>query len=310
MVVGPRPAQLVDHRQVRLHVVGNAVREQHLIDRAVGAALTAGAVVRHHDHHGVLALPGFLQVVEQPADVVVGVRQESRVDLGHPREQPLLLRRQSVPRPGDIQRRERLPLGPLAGLRGADRVDRRQFGIRRDNPHLLLPRQGLLPHRLITGVEAALELVGPFLRDMVRRVGRAGRVVQEERLVRRDRLRVRDELDRLVGDVVGEVVTLGRKLGLVHRVVVVHQVRVPLVGLRAEEPVEPLKPAAGGPVPPGGGEVHLHRRAQVPLAHHVGVPAAARPGSPASMPFSGGMVPLAFGNPTAASVMQAIELRV
>src|ERR1700689_12413 len=29
-----------------------------------------------------------------------------------------------------------------------------------------------------------------------------------------------------------------------------------------------------------------------------------------SMPFSGGMVPLAFGNPTAASVMQAIEFRV
>ena len=28
------------------------------------------------------------------------------------------------------------------------------------------------------------------------------------------------------------------------------------------------------------------------------------------MPFSGGMVPLAFGKPTAASVMQAIELRV
>ena len=29
-----------------------------------------------------------------------------------------------------------------------------------------------------------------------------------------------------------------------------------------------------------------------------------------SMPFSGGMVPLAQGNPTAASVMHAIELRV
>ena len=28
------------------------------------------------------------------------------------------------------------------------------------------------------------------------------------------------------------------------------------------------------------------------------------------MPFSGGIVPLAFGNPTAASVMHAIELRV
>ena len=28
------------------------------------------------------------------------------------------------------------------------------------------------------------------------------------------------------------------------------------------------------------------------------------------MPFSGGIVPLAFGNPTAASVIHAIELRV
>jgi hypothetical protein len=28
------------------------------------------------------------------------------------------------------------------------------------------------------------------------------------------------------------------------------------------------------------------------------------------MPFSGGIVPLAFGKPTAASVMQAIEFRV
>jgi hypothetical protein len=39
-------------------------------------------------------------------------------------------------------------------------------------------------------------------------MGRARRVVQEERLVRRDRLRVLDELDGLVGDVGGEVVSL------------------------------------------------------------------------------------------------------
>ena len=38
-----------------------------------------------------------------------------------------------------------------------------------------------------------------------------------------------------------------------------------------------------------------------------------QPASPkisGSMPFSGGIVPLALGNPIAASVMQAIELRV
>ena len=273
VVVGLRPAELVDHRQVRLDVVGDAVREQHLVDRAVGAALAAGPVIGHQDHQRVLPLPGFLQVVQQPADVMVGVRQEPRIHLGHPREQPLLLGGQRIPRPGDVQRRERLALGPLAGLRRADRVDRRKPGIGRDDAHLLLPGQGLLADRLVPHVETALELVGPFLRDMVRRVRGARRVVQEERLVRRDRLGVLDELERLIGDVVGEVVALGRQLRLVHRVIVVDQVRVPLVGLRAEEPVPALEAPAGRPVPPGGGDVHLHRRAQVPLAHHVGVPA-------------------------------------
>jgi hypothetical protein len=68
---------------------------------------------------------------------------------------------------------------------------------------------------------------------MVWRVGGAGRVVEEERLVWRDRLRVLDELQRLVGEVVGQVVALGRGFRLVDRVVVVDQVRVPLVGLGA-----------------------------------------------------------------------------
>jgi hypothetical protein len=68
---------------------------------------------------------------------------------------------------------------------------------------------------------------------MVRRVAGTGRVVQEERLVRRDRLGVLDELDRLVGDVVGEVVALGRQLRMLHPMFVVDQVRIPLVGLGA-----------------------------------------------------------------------------
>ena len=273
MVVGPGPAELVDHRQVCLHVIGDAVGEHHLVDRPVRAALAARSVVRHQDHHGVLPLPGLLQVVQQPADVMVGMGQEPRVHLGHPAEQPLLLRRQGVPWPGEVQRRERPAVRARAGLRRADRVDRRQPGIGRDDPHLLLPGQGLLPHRLVSHVKAALELVGPFFGDMVRRVRGAGRVVQEERLVRRDGLGVLDELQRLVGQVLGEVVALFRKLWLVDRVVVVHQVRVPLIGLRAQEPVEPLEPAPGRPVPPGRRDVHLHRRAQVPLADRVRVPA-------------------------------------
>jgi hypothetical protein len=64
-------------------------------------------------------------------------------------------------------------------------------------------------------------------------VAGAGRVIEEERLVGRHRLGVLDELQRLVGQILGEVVAVLRRAWLVDRVVVVDQVRVPLVGLGA-----------------------------------------------------------------------------
>ena len=60
------------------------------------------------DHERVLALAGLLEEVEQPPDVVVGVGQEAGVDLGHAAEEPLLVVGQRVPRPGDVEQRERL----------------------------------------------------------------------------------------------------------------------------------------------------------------------------------------------------------
>src|SRR3954453_12474424 len=71
--------------------------------------------------------------------------------------------------------------------------------------------------RLVAHVEAALELLDPVLRRVMRGMTGAGGVVEEERLLRRDRLRVLDELDRLVGDVLAEVVALFRRLRLGHR---------------------------------------------------------------------------------------------
>jgi hypothetical protein len=56
--------------------------------------------------------------------------------------------------------------------------------------------------------------------------------------------------------------------------IVVHQIRIPLVGLRAKEPVEPLEASADRPLVLDRREVHLILGAQVPLADHVGVPAA------------------------------------
>ena len=109
VVVGRRPAQLVEHpARARLKVVGIAVEQQVLVDRSVRAALAGRAVVRHEDDERVLALARLLEVVEQPADLVIGVRQEARVDLGHAGEEPLLVVRERVPGLRVLERRERL----------------------------------------------------------------------------------------------------------------------------------------------------------------------------------------------------------
>jgi hypothetical protein len=79
--------------------------------------------------------------------------------------------------------------------------------------------------------------------------------MQVERLVRGDLLRVGDELDRLVHQVLGQVIPLLRGGRRLHLVVAIHQVRVPLAGVTTEEPVEPLELAAQRPAVkwPGAG---------------------------------------------------------
>ena len=119
-----------------------------------------------------------------------------------------------------------------------------------------------------------LVLLDPLLRRVVRRVRRAGAEVHEERLVGRDHLRVLDELDRLVGQVGRQVVAVLGHRRLLDEVVVVDEVRIPLVRLAAEEAVVALEAAADRPVALRRGHVHLVGGAQVPLAEHVRVPAA------------------------------------
>ncbi len=273
VVVGPRAAQLVEQRQVVFDVVRDAVHELHLVHRTVRAALTRRTVVGHQHDEGVLPPAVLLEEAEQPPDLGVGVTEEPGVHLGHPSEQRLLLGRQGVPRPRDVQDRERLAVRTRPGVGRADRVERRQLGVRRDEAHRLLAGQRLLAQRLVALVELTLELVDPRLRGVMRRVTCARRVVQEERLLRRDRLGIADELDRLVGQVLGEVVALLGRLRLVDGVVVVDQLGIPLARLRAQEPVPPLEAPTTRPVASRRRQVHLVLRTQVPLAHHVGVPA-------------------------------------
>ncbi len=107
----------------------------------------------------------------------------------------------------------------------------------------------------------------------MRSVGGSGRVIEEERLVRRNHLCVLDERQRLVGDVDREVVALLRQLRLLHRVVVVGEIGVPLVRLGTEKAVEALETAPKWPVLLGRRVVHLVLGTEVPLPDDVGVPA-------------------------------------
>ena len=270
VVVGARAAEDVQVLEVVLDLVRDAVEVGVLVDRSIRTALARRSVVGHEHDHRVVELAALLQVVEQAADLVVGVAEESGVDLGHAREQALLLVGQRVPGADGVG------LGP--SLASVDallvdvRVDRRKLGLLGDDAELLLALEHELPVCLVSHVELALVLVGPLLRGLMRGVTGPRAEVEEERLVRSDRLRVLDERQSPVGQVRGQVVAVLGQRGLLDRVVVVDEVGIPLVGLGAEEPVEALEPAADRPLVLDRREVHLVLGRQVPLAGHVRVP--------------------------------------
>ena len=114
---------------------------------------------------------GLLQVVEQPADLVVGVAQEAGVDLRHPREQALLVVGRESPRANGVGLRPGLVpsalFSSMYGLIGDSSACR-------EDPQLLLALEHQLPVGLVAHVELALVLVGPLLRRVVRSVARAG----------------------------------------------------------------------------------------------------------------------------------------
>ena len=153
----------------------------------------------------------------------------------------------------------------------------------RHDAELPLPGEDPLPVGVPAFVELARVAVGPLLRHMVRRVRGARAVVQIERLVRGNLGGVGEELDGPVGQVGVEVVALLRRRGRLDLVVVVDQVGIPLAGVAAQEPVEPLEPPAQRPAverPDRGLEL---RGQQVVLADHVRAvpagPAASRTGT-------------------------------
>ena len=176
---------------------------------------------------------------------MVGVLHEAGVDLHLAGEDGLQVVGHVVPR------------RDLLGARG-------ELGVRGDHPELLLARERLLAQRVPAGVELPLVLGRPLDRDVVGRVRRAGRVVDEERLVGHQRLLLADPVDRVIGHVLGEVVALLRRAVGLHRDRAVVDRRGVLVRLSADEAVEVLEAAAAGrPV------LERPHRARLPHRHLV-----------------------------------------
>ena len=139
-------------------------------------------------------------------------------------------------------RTERIPFRQL--LR-----PRRQLGVLgHDAEPLLVGEDGLaqLVPAVVEQVHVA-DLLDPLRRRMVRRMGAARHVVDEERLVGRDLLELLHVLDRLVGHR-GLQVPAGIALEGIDRRRVAEQVRLPLAGVAADEAVEILEAHAVRPL--------------------------------------------------------------
>ena len=184
--------------------------------------------------------------------MVIGVFEEAREHFHHARIQPTLV-------------------GRTVGPRFDIRIVARELRVRGDDAKLLLPRKGLLSVRFPAIVEGARVTISPFPGHVMRRVHRAGGEIQEERLRRRDLLRVGDKLNRLIGQVFGQVIAFGGRFRRFDLVLVVDEIRVVLVGVAAEEPVVAIEAATKWPTVVRAGGRDLVGRRQVPLANGVGV---------------------------------------
>ncbi len=279
-VPGPRPApcvvvvraeaaEIVDVREVLVEVLVESVHEAVLVDGAVRTTLRAGSVVGQQTDQRVVEEVVLAQVLDDATDLVIGVREEAREHLHHPRVEALLVGRERIP--FRDPRRPRRELGAGGNDSGGD-----------------LPREQLRAPRVPARVELAGVRRDPLVGDLMRRVHRARREPGEERLARRRLLLVLQHPDRLIGEVLGEVIAVGRFPRRLDRVVVDLQLRRPLVRVAAEEAVEAFETEAEWPAIERARRTPLRARRQVPLADGVRASSRCRAGAVRASPPTAG----------------------
>ena len=209
------------------------------------------AVVGQKQDNGVVQLFRRLQVREKLTKLRVGVLEETG-------ERLLQRHREVAGVLGHV----------VPGLDAS--VARGQLGAIRDDAHFLLPSKPLVANRVPADIEIASISVDVLLGRLVRRVRRAEREVEEERLAGVDRLMVAEKSDSMVDQVLGQVVALFRTPRRVDQVVVVDEFGIELIGLAREEAVVAIKSPLERPVMERSGLTHRVDRAEVPLANGEG----------------------------------------
>ena len=196
---------------------------------AVGPAVLAGAVVRGEDDHGVVQLADGAQMLDEASDLRIGMFEEPRPRLLQPADEfPFVLAQRFPARHAGIAWRQ-----PRALWYDTEFDLSGEISLAQDVPPF---------------VETAAVLVDVRLRGLVRVVHGAGREVGEERRLGPDGLKVIDELDGVVHQVIRQVVSLLRCFRRRHRMVVAGQVRIELGGRTGQESVEAVKAALQRPV--------------------------------------------------------------
>ena len=177
---------------------------------AVETAQGRGAIVGDGDHDSVVALAEIVELLEQTADLHIGVIQESGEYLLEPRRDCLLLGAHVVP---DLH----------AGIPGCQAlIGAKQTGC-------LLPGEDPVPGCVPAVVEPPPVLVRERTGHVMRGMPGRERDVQEEGLVRGGRCQLAKPFAGLIDDTRREVVVLGG--WLFDAFVAQDEFRIPLVGL-------------------------------------------------------------------------------
>ena len=226
VVVGFFAAQIVVVLEVLFERIRDTVEDQILVERAEETAFPRSAVVRHQQDERVIEIAQRFERLDQTPDVIIGVGQEARKDLHHARVEALFVGGHRLPRLDHF-------------------VARRELGAGRDEAQLELALMRFLAIGVPSSVEPAAVFRDPLLRSLMRRVLRAGAEVHEERLGRVGRTEIAQERNRLIGQILGEVIALLRRR--LDVMIIVHQIGMILIGLRAEEAVEPIEAPAQRP---------------------------------------------------------------